>query len=58
MNLLARTDRSGVARITVLPKRVGRVFFASGGPRAVAVRAPHCVTLLGVLRASPTQVTG
>ena len=58
VNLLARTDRSGVARITVLPKRVGRVFFASGGPRVVAVRAPHCVTLLGVLRASPTQVTG
>ena len=62
VNQLARTDRSGVARITVLPKRLGRVFFASGAQRTLAarsqVRSPHCVTLLGVLRALPTQVTG
>ena len=61
VNLVARTDRSGVARITMLPTRVGRVFFASGGQRTLAQRRPRlpsCVTLLGVLRASPTQVTG
>ena len=55
----ARTDRHGFARMEMTPSRVGLVLFASGGRRAPASRAaPTCLTVLGVRRARPTQVTG
>ena len=58
VRLQARTDRQGVARMAMIPRRVGLVFFASG-PRVLASRTrPACVTRLGVQRARPTQVTG
>jgi Domain of unknown function DUF11 len=51
------TDRRGTARLTVLPRRVGLVFF-SGSPRTLAGRGLHCRTLLGIGQAKPTAVTG
>jgi hypothetical protein len=50
------TDRSGVARLTVAPSRVGLVFFG-GSPRTRRTGIP-CRTLLGVLPARSTIVTG
>jgi uncharacterized repeat protein (TIGR01451 family) len=52
-----RTDRRGTVRRTVLPSRTGLVFF-TGMPRALTGGGLHCRTLLGVLGASGTQVTG
>jgi hypothetical protein len=58
VRLQARTDRQGVARMELIPGRVGLVFFASG-PRLLRVRGrPSCVTVLGVQRARSTKVTG
>jgi uncharacterized repeat protein (TIGR01451 family) len=53
----ARTDGSGVARFAFTPSRVGLVAFASSG-RLLTARGPSCRTLLGVLGAESTQVTG
>ena len=51
------TDRRGIVRRTVLPRRPG-LFFFTGLPRARTGGGLHCRTLLGVLGASATQVTG
>jgi uncharacterized repeat protein (TIGR01451 family) len=51
------TDRRGVARVAVLPPRLGLVHFV-GSPRTFAGGGAPCRTLLGVLGASSTQVTG
>ena len=53
----ARTDAQGVARFAVSPERGGLVLFSSRG-HATAAGGPVCRTLLGVLGASSTQVTG
>ena len=53
----ARTDAKGVARFAVSPERGGLVLFSSRGHGSGA-RAPVCRTLLGVLGAASTQVTG
>jgi Domain of unknown function DUF11 len=53
----ATTDGDGVVRLTVTPGGVGLVLFA-GGNRALATRGSPCRTLLGVLVARPTRVTG
>jgi hypothetical protein len=51
------TDREGVARVAVLPPQLGLVHFI-GSPRTLAGGGAPCRTLLGVLGASGTQVTG
>jgi uncharacterized repeat protein (TIGR01451 family) len=51
-----RTDRRGIARMTVAPSRVGLVVFAGGRRRVV--RRPTCITLLAALGARGTRVTG
>ena len=51
------TDRRGIVRRTVLPRRRG-LFFLTGLPRARTGGGMHCRTLLGVLGASDTRVTG
>jgi len=51
------TDRRGTVRRTVLPTQVGLVFF-TGIPRTLTGRGTHCRTLLGVLAAQATPVTG
>ena len=51
------TDRRGTVRRTVLPTRAG-LFFFTGLPRTRTGGGMHCRTLLGVLGASSTQVTG
>jgi hypothetical protein len=51
------TDRRGTVRRTVLPRRLGLVFF-TGIPRAQTSGGLQCRTRLGVLGASATQVTG
>ena len=51
------TDRRGTVRRTVLPTRPG-LFFFTGLPRARTGGGTHCRTLLGVLGAASTQVTG
>jgi uncharacterized repeat protein (TIGR01451 family) len=53
---LARTNRRGVARMTVAPTRMGLVLFAGGRRRVV--HRPTCITLLAALRARSTRVTG
>jgi uncharacterized repeat protein (TIGR01451 family) len=53
----ARTDRQGVARFTLIPPRVGLVVFSSDG-RTPPARRSVCRTLLGVLGAEDTIVTG
>ena len=58
VQLQARTDRQGVARMAMIPRRVGLVFFASGTRVLASSARPACVTRLGVQRARPTQVTG
>jgi hypothetical protein len=52
-----KTDRRGTVRRTVLPRRTGLVFF-TGIPRRLTGGGMHCRTLLGVLAASDTRVTG
>jgi hypothetical protein len=54
---IVTTDRQGTVRRTVLPTRIGLVFF-TGIPRTLTNRGSHCRTLLGVLRAKQTAVTG
>jgi hypothetical protein len=56
----ARTDRQGVARMALRPGRVGIVAFVGTprGARTVAAVGPRCATVLGVLAAQATQVTG
>jgi len=51
------TDRRGTVRRTVLPRRAG-LFFFTGVPRTRTGGGMHCRTLLGVLGASDTRVTG
>ena len=53
----ARTDAQGVARFALSPEHGGLVLFSSRG-HASAVGGPVCRTLLGVLGAASTQVTG
>jgi uncharacterized repeat protein (TIGR01451 family) len=53
----ARTDRQGVARFKLIPPRVGLVVFSSDG-RTPPLRRSACRTLLGVLGAEDTNVTG
>ena len=53
----ARTDAQGVARFALSPEHGGLVLFSSRG-HASAVGGPVCRTLLGVLGAANTQVTG
>jgi hypothetical protein len=57
---MARTDRQGVARMALRPGRVGIVAFVGTprGARTVAAVRPRCATVLGVLAAQATQVTG
>jgi hypothetical protein len=57
---MARTDRQGVARMALRPRRVGIVAFVGTprGARTVAAARPRCATVLGVLAAQATQVTG
>ena len=52
----ARTDRQGVARFSVTPARLGLLVFT--GDRAKAAGPRKCRTLLGVLGAEDTIVTG
>lgn len=52
----ARTDRGGVVRFSVTPARLGLVHFTGG--RAKAAGPLRCRTLLGVLEAEDTIVTG
>jgi uncharacterized repeat protein (TIGR01451 family) len=53
----ARTDRHGVARFALIPPKVGVVVFSLGG-RTSSARRSVCRTLLGVLGAEDTIVTG
>ncbi len=57
VNVRARTNRQGVARFTMAPSRLGLVVFSSSG-RVLSARGPSCRTLLGVLGAQDTIVTG
>jgi hypothetical protein len=57
VNSQARTDRQGIARFRMSPTTIGLVHFAASG-RTLAARGSQCRTLLGVLRARGTQVTG
>jgi hypothetical protein len=52
-----KTDGRGVARFAVTPRREGIVAFRSAR-RALLAVGPRCRTLLGVLAASKTIVTG
>lgn len=52
----AKTDSRGIARFPVSPRRLGLMLFS--GDRARTVGPVHCRTLLGVLGAADTQVTG
>ena len=56
----ARTDRQGVARMSLRPGRVGLVAFAGTprGARTTTAVGPRCATVLGVLAAEGTRVTG
>jgi hypothetical protein len=58
VGLQTRTDRDGVARFTLAPRRLGLVTFTAGHRLLSSARAPRCLTVLGVLRAKPTHVTG
>jgi uncharacterized repeat protein (TIGR01451 family) len=51
------TDRQGVARLAVSPGQLGLVHFI-GSPRRLVGGGSPCRTLLGVLGASDTKVTG
>ena len=51
------TDRQGTARLTVLPRQIGLVYF-TGTPRTLAGRGLQCQTRLGIGQAKPTTVTG
>ena len=53
----ALTDARGTARFALMPTRVGLMLF-TGSTRQLAVRGPQCRTLLGVLAAQGTHVTG
>jgi uncharacterized repeat protein (TIGR01451 family) len=53
----AVTDRQGVARLAVSPGQLGLVHFI-GSPRRLVGGGSPCRTLLGVLGANSTQVTG
>jgi hypothetical protein len=53
----ARTNANGVARFVITPSRTGLVVFGRG-PRVVATAGAPCTTLLGVLSATHTEVTG
>jgi hypothetical protein len=53
----ARTNASGVARFVITPSHTGLVMFGRG-PRALAVAGAPCTTLVGVLTATHTEVTG
>ena len=57
VDTIVTTDRRGTVRRTVLPRRTG-LFFFTGLPRAQTGGGMHCRTLLGVLGASDTRVTG
>ena len=57
VRLRATTGRDGVARVSVAPQRIGIVHFV-GGVRAAAAQRRPCRTLLGVLVARDTIVTG
>jgi uncharacterized repeat protein (TIGR01451 family) len=57
VDTIVTTDSRGTVRRTVLPRRPGIVFF-TGLPRARTGGGLHCRTLLGVLGASDTRVTG
>ena len=57
MDTTVTTDRRGTVRRTVMPTRNG-LFFFTGLPRAQTGGGMHCRTLLGVLGASDTRVTG
>jgi uncharacterized repeat protein (TIGR01451 family) len=57
VDTIVTTDRRGVVRRTVLPRRAG-LFFFTGVPRARTNGGLHCRTLLGVLGAEDTIVTG
>jgi uncharacterized repeat protein (TIGR01451 family) len=56
----ARTDRHGVARMSLRPGHVGLVAFIGKphGARTTAAVRPRCATVLGVLAAQATIVTG
>jgi hypothetical protein len=56
IQMRARTDRRGVARFSVSPGRIGLVSFT--GDRSRAAGPTQCRTLLGVLGAEDTVVTG
>lgn len=56
LDIRARTDSRGIARFSVSPSRLGLVFFT--GDRARTRGLLRCRTVLGVLGASATQVTG
>ena len=58
VRLHARTDRQGVARMAMIPKRLGLVHFASGERVVGSSARLSCVTVLGVQAAKPTRVTG
>ena len=51
------TDRHGVARLTLSPGQLGLVHFI-GSPRRLVGGGSPCRTLLGVLGANATHVTG
>ena len=52
-----RTDRRGIARFALSPRRTGLILFSAGG-RELARGRSTCRTLLGVLQAQGTRVTG
>ena len=52
-----RTNRHGIARMTIAPTRVGLVVFA-GGRRPVLRGRPTCITVLAALQVRATHVTG
>jgi hypothetical protein len=56
-NRRATTDRNGVARFSVTPTRIGIIQIVAG-ERVAAARRAQCRTMLGVLAAGPTPVTG
>jgi hypothetical protein len=57
VDVRASTGADGVARLVVTPRRLGVVFLV-GGDRVLAAGGSECRTLLGVLTAKPTNVTG
>ena len=52
-----RTNRHGIARMTIAPTRVGLIVFA-GGRRPVLRGRPTCITVLAALQVRATHVTG